>query len=62
MRTNEGQVDRLIRIVVGLVLLALVFTGPHTVWGWLGLIPLATGLIGYCPAYSVLGINTCKTR
>uniref|UniRef100_UPI003C2F5D74 YgaP family membrane protein n=1 Tax=Altererythrobacter segetis TaxID=1104773 RepID=UPI003C2F5D74 len=59
MRTNEGTIDRLLRIVVGVVLLALVFTGPHTPWGWLGVIPLATGLIGVCPLYCVLGINTC---
>jgi hypothetical protein len=62
MRTNEGQMDRLLRIVVGLVLLALVFTGPHTPWGWIGIVPLATGLIGVCPLYSVLGISTCKAR
>lgn len=62
MRTNEGQIDRLIRIAVGLVLIALVFTGPHTPWGWIGLIPLATGLVGFCPLYAVLGIDTCPKR
>ncbi len=62
MRTNEGRIDRLLRIVVGVVLLTLVFTGPQTPWGWIGLIPLATGLIGVCPAYSLLGISTCKAR
>ncbi len=62
MRTNEGRIDRLLRIVVGVVLLTLVFTGPQTPWGWIGLIPLATGLIGVCQAYSLLGISTCKAR
>jgi hypothetical protein len=59
LKTNEGNVDRGLRIVLGLVLIALVFTGPQTPWGWLGLIPLATGLVGWCPLYSVLGISTC---
>ncbi|HEY7806336.1 MAG TPA: DUF2892 domain-containing protein [Croceibacterium sp.] len=58
MRMNEGLVDRLIRVFVGVILIALVFTGPRTAWGWLGVIPLATGLIGWCPLYTALGINT----
>jgi membrane protein implicated in regulation of membrane protease activity len=62
LSANEGFLDRLIRIVVGLVLLALVFVGPHTPLGWLGLIPLATGIVGYCPLYRLLGINTCPAR
>ncbi len=61
MKCNEGKLDRLLRIVVGVVLIALVFVGPQTPWGWVGLVPLLTGLFGYCPAYSLLGINTCKT-
>ena len=60
MRRNEGNLDRLLRIVVGAAILSLVFVGPKTAWGWLGLIPLVTGLIGYCPAYSLLGIRTCR--
>jgi membrane protein implicated in regulation of membrane protease activity len=55
-----GSVDRGIRIVVGLVLIALVFVGPQTMWGWIGIIPLATALIGWCPAYTILGVKTCK--
>jgi hypothetical protein len=62
MRVNEGITDRTIRIAVGLILLSLVFVGPRSLWGLVGLIPLATGLFGVCPAYSVLGINTCKAR
>lgn len=59
---NEGSVDRTIRVVAGLAVLSLVFVGPQTLWGLLGLIPLATGLMGSCPAYSLLGINTCPVR
>ena len=59
---NVGTVDKVIRIILGLVLLALVLVGPQTPWGWIGIIPLATGLIGFCPLYSVFGINTCPTR
>lgn len=59
MVTNEGKTDRAIRIVIGLVLIALVFVGPKTPWGWLGLIPLATGLTGFCGLYKLFGINTC---
>ena len=58
---NEGFADRLIRVVVGLVLLSLVFVGPQTPWGWLGLVPLVTGLVGFCPLYRIVGINTCTT-
>ena len=55
---NIGTLDRTIRIVLGVVLLALVFVGPQTRWGYLGLIPLVTGIVGYCPLYRVLGIST----
>ena len=55
---NTGSVDRLLRIVIGLVLIALVFIGPQTFWGWIGLIPLLTGLFSFCPLYMVLGVNT----
>lgn len=56
---NVGGLDRLARIIAGLVLLALTIVGVIGVWGWLGLIPLATGVFGYCPLYKPLGINTC---
>ena len=59
MTVNEGKLDRAIRIVLGLALIAMVFIGPQTPWGWIGAVPLLTGLIGYCPIYSVLGIKTC---
>jgi hypothetical protein len=59
LRTNEGLADRLLRIVAGLALLALVFVGPETQWGWIGLVPLLTGIVGFCPVYRLLGINTC---
>ena len=62
MTVNMGSADRIIRAIVGVVLLALVFVGPQTPWGWIGIIPLATALVGTCPAYSLLGIKTCKTK
>lgn len=62
MTQNIGSTERIIRIVGGLVLIALAATGTVGVWGWLGLVPLATGLVGWCPPYSLLGINTCKNK
>ncbi|HHQ41945.1 MAG TPA: DUF2892 domain-containing protein [Chromatiales bacterium] len=62
MSCNVGTVDRVIRVIVGVVLIALVFVGPKTPWGWIGVIPLVTGLIGYCPLYSLLGIRTCPAK
>lgn len=62
MPTNVGTVDRILRIIVGLGLLALVFVGPQTPWGWIGLVPLATAFIGFCPAYTLLGIRTCPLQ
>ena len=57
--TNEGTADRAIRIIAGLALLSIVFIGPQTPLGWLGIIPLVTGLIGTCPLYMPFGIRTC---
>lgn len=62
MSTNEGSIDRIVRVIAGLVLIALVFVGPQTPWGWIGVIPLLTGLIGWCPAYTIFGIKTCKIK
>lgn len=62
MSTNIGSTDRILRIIAGLVLLSLVFVGPMTPWGWIGVIPLATALIGWCPAYTLLGMNTCGKK
>lgn len=59
MTRNEGNLDLGLRIIVGLALLSLVFVGPQTVWGWIGLVPLITGLIGTCPVYSLFGLRTC---
>lgn len=59
-KTNEGTLDRTLRILVGIALIAMALTGPQVAWGWLGVIPLATGLIGWCPLYTMLGIKTCK--
>jgi hypothetical protein len=62
MGKNVGTVDRVLRIVAGVVLIALVFVGPQTPWGWIGVIPIATALIGWCPAYRLLGIRTCPVE
>lgn len=61
MKANVGTIDRVLRIVVGLLLIALALTGTIGVWGWIGVLPLATGVFRFCPAYPLLGINTCKT-
>ncbi len=59
---NVGSADRLFRIVLGLVLIALVFVGPKTPWGWIGIVPLVTGFLRTCPLYSLIGVNSCKAR
>lgn len=56
---NEGRLDRSLRVLLGAGLISLVFFGPQTGWGWVGLIPLVTGLIGSCPIYRLFGIATC---
>jgi hypothetical protein len=61
MKTNVGGIDKILRIVVGLALVAwAVMGGP--VWAWIGVVPLATGLIGWCPAYLLIGVNTCPLK
>lgn len=60
MQKNEGMIDRALRIAAGVVLIALVFVGPQTPWGWIGVIPLVTGLVGWCPVYRLLGVRTCS--
>jgi hypothetical protein len=62
MSANVGTIDRGLRIVLGLVLLSLVFVGPQSYWGLVGIVPLVTGLLGVCPAYSLVGIRTCPAR
>lgn len=62
MKANVGGIDRIMRIVVGLVLIAWVLFANGPVWAWIGIAPLATGLINFCPAYGVFGISTCKSK
>jgi hypothetical protein len=62
MTQNVGGLDRILRAVVGIAILSLVFVGPQTLWGLLGLIPLGTAVLGWCPPYSLLGINTCPRK
>ncbi len=59
MTCNIGNTERVLRALVGLGLISIVFVGPQTPWGWLGLIPLATAALGWCPPYALLGISTC---
>jgi hypothetical protein len=61
-KANVGGLDRILRVIVGLGLIAIVFVGPQTPWGWVGLVPLLTGLFGTCPLYTLLGIRTCPRR
>ena len=61
MKANIGTIDRVVRILAGLVLIGLAFTGTIGVWGYVGVVLLLTGVVRVCPAYSILGINTCST-
>ncbi len=62
MKTNEGGLDRVLRVVAGLVLLGLTLSGSIGMWGWIGIVPLATGALGMCPLYTLLGVNTCPVK
>lgn len=62
MTCNEGTIDRVLRVVAGAGILSLYFVGPQTPWALVGAVPLLTGLVGYCPAYSLLGLNTCTRK
>ena len=62
MKLNVGGIDRILRIVVGLVLVALAATGTVGLWGWIGVVPLLTGVVGLCPLYSLIGVDTCATK
>lgn len=57
--TNEHNIDRAVRVIAGLAIVSLAFVGPQTPWAWLGLIFVATGLVGFCPIYRIFGISTC---
>lgn len=62
MPRNEGTIDRILRVIAGLVLIALAFVGPQTPLGWIGIVPLVTGIIGFCPAYRLFGLRTCPLK
>jgi len=62
MKRNVGSIDRTLRVLIGLGLISLAFVGPHTPWGWIGVIPLLTAVVGLCPLYSILGVNTCGNK
>ncbi len=62
MKQNVGGIDRILRIVVGLALIAWVLIGGGPVWAWIGVVPLATGLMGFCALYPLIGLNTCPAK
>ena len=62
MKSNVGGIDKVLRIIAGLVLIVLAFMGIGTPWTWIGVVPLATGLIGWCPLYPLIGLNTCPLK
>jgi hypothetical protein len=62
MKTNVGSIDRVLRAGIGIALIGLALTGTIGAWGWIGVVPLATALVGFCPAYSLLGLNTCSAK
>ena len=62
MNANVGGIDRILRVVVGVVLIALAATGTVGLWGWIGVVPLLTGLIRWCPLYSLFGFNSCSVK
>jgi hypothetical protein len=60
MKKNLGGIERFARVLLGLIVLSLAFVGPRSPWAYLGIIPLATGLVGWCPPYALFGFSTCK--
>jgi Inner membrane protein YgaP-like, transmembrane domain len=62
MKINEHSIDRALRVIAGLVLIGLAATGTVGVWGWIGVVPLLTGLVGFCPAYAIFGFSTCPMK
>lgn len=62
MKTNAGGIDRILRLVLGLVLIGLTLSGTIGVWGWLGLVLVGTAAIGFCPLYMLIGLNTCPVK
>ena len=61
MKTNEGPIDRILRVIAGISILSLAFVGPKTPWAYLGIVPLATGIVGMCPLYALFGLSTCRS-
>ncbi len=62
MKINEGTIDRSLRVIVGLALVGLAAAGTIGAWGWIGILPLVTGVVGFCPAYAVFGMSTCPMK
>jgi hypothetical protein len=62
MKTNVGGIDKILRIIAGIALISLAATGVVGAWGFIGVVPLLTGLMGWCPAYTLLGIKTCPMQ
>ena len=62
LQTNEHAVDRTVRFIIGIALLSVMFVGPKTMWGLVGVVPLLTGAVGTCPLYTLLGISTCPSK
>ena len=62
MKVNEHSIDRALRVIAGLVLIGLAASGTVGVWGWIGVVPLLTGLVGFCPAYALFGFSTCSMK
>ena len=62
MKSNVGGIDRILRIVIGLALIGLTLAGAIGVWGWIGIVPLATAAFGFCPLYTVLGFSSCPVK
>jgi hypothetical protein len=62
MQANVGGIDRILRVVVGIALIVATLVGLIGVWGWIGIVPLATGLFGFCPAYGLFGFNSCPMK
>jgi hypothetical protein len=62
MKSNVGGIDRILRVVVGLALIALTLTSTIGAWGWIGVVPLLTAALGFCPLYTVLGFSTCPMK
>lgn len=62
MKINVGTIDRILRALVGLVLIGLAATGTVGVWGWIGVVPLLTAVFSFCPLYAMLGLNTCPMK